>query len=61
MDGFRWTDSLVLVVLGLVIFGPKRLPEFGSSIGAALRELRNPSVREHRLTPVQRPTRRLSR
>ena len=41
MDGFHWTDLLVLVVLGLLIFGPKRLPEIGSSVGAALRELRN--------------------
>ena len=41
MDGFHWTDLLVLVVLGLVIFGPKRLPEIGASVGAALRELRN--------------------
>lgn len=41
MDGFHWTDLLVLVVLGLLILGPKRLPEIGSSVGAALRELRN--------------------
>ena len=40
MDGFHWTDLLVLVVLGLLVFGPKRLPDIGSSVGAALRELR---------------------
>ncbi len=41
MDGIHWTDLLVVVVLGLLIFGPKRLPEIGSSVGAALRNLRN--------------------
>lgn len=40
MDGFHWTDLLVLVGLGLLIFGPKRLPEIGSSVGAMLRELK---------------------
>ena len=45
MDGFHWTDLLVLVGLGLLIFGPKRLPEIGASIGAMLRELKR-SVRE---------------
>lgn len=45
MDGFHWTDLLVLVALGLLIFGPKQLPEIGSSVGAMLRELKR-SVRE---------------
>jgi sec-independent protein translocase protein TatA len=27
-----------LVVLGLIIFGPKRLPEMGSSLGRTIRE-----------------------
>lgn len=38
MDGFHWTDMLALLALGLLIFGPKRLPELGRSVGSALRE-----------------------
>lgn len=40
MDGFHWTDMLALLALGLLIFGPKRLPELGRSVGSALREFR---------------------
>lgn len=40
MDGFHWTDMVALLALGLLIFGPKRLPELGRSVGSALRELR---------------------
>ncbi len=31
-----WPEIVVLVVLALVIFGPKRLPELGSSLGKAI-------------------------
>ena len=31
----------VIVLLALVVFGPRRLPEFGRSLGQAIRELRN--------------------
>jgi Sec-independent protein secretion pathway components len=33
-------EILVVLVLALVVFGPKRLPEVGRQIGGALRELR---------------------
>ena len=34
------TELLVLVVIGLLVFGPKRLPELGRSLGKTLVELR---------------------
>jgi len=43
--GLHWYDLLGLVVLGLLIFGPKRLPEMGSSIGRTIREFQK-SMRE---------------
>lgn len=43
--GFHWYDMIVLVVLGLIIFGPKRLPEMGSSLGKTIREFQK-SIRE---------------
>lgn len=36
--GMHWEYLLPLVVLALLIFGPKRLPEMGSSIGKTIKE-----------------------
>jgi len=43
--GLHWWDLLGLVALGLIIFGPKRLPEMGSSLGKTIREFQK-SMRE---------------
>lgn len=45
MGGLHWYDLIGLVVLGLIIFGPKRLPEMGSSLGRTIREFQK-SMRE---------------
>ncbi len=34
-------EILVILVVALLVFGPRRLPEIGRQVGAALRELRN--------------------
>jgi sec-independent protein translocase protein TatA len=33
-------EILVVLVVALIVFGPKRLPEVGRQVGAAMRELR---------------------
>lgn len=33
-------EILVILIVALVVFGPKRLPEVGRQVGAAVRELR---------------------
>lgn len=43
-------DLLPVIVLALLIFGPKRLPEMGSSIGKTIKEFQK-SMKE-----VQEPT-----
>ncbi|HEY6538458.1 MAG TPA: twin-arginine translocase TatA/TatE family subunit [Candidatus Dormibacteraeota bacterium] len=35
---------LLVVLLALVVFGPKRLPELGSSLGKALQEFKRAST-----------------
>jgi sec-independent protein translocase protein TatA len=40
MDGLHWLDLLVLLGMGLLIFGPRRLPQVGATLGAMLRDLR---------------------
>ena len=34
------TELMVILVLALIVFGPKKLPEMGKSIGKGLREFR---------------------
>jgi sec-independent protein translocase protein TatA len=43
--GLHWYDLVGLVLIGLLIFGPKRLPEIGSSLGRTIREFQK-SMRE---------------
>ena len=58
--GFHWPELLGLVIIALLIFGPKRLPEMGSSIGKTIREFQK-SMREvtapvdDAVTPVAPP------
>ena len=43
--GFHWTELLLVMVVALLIFGPKRLPEVGSAIGKTFKEFKK-SVNE---------------
>jgi sec-independent protein translocase protein TatA len=40
MPNLGFGEILLILVLALVIFGPKRLPEMGRSIGRSMREFR---------------------
>ena len=46
MFGLGWPEVAVVAVIALFIFGPKKIPEIGSSLGQTLRgfkdELNNP-------------------
>ena len=64
-------EIIVVLIIALIVFGPKRLPELGSSLGRGIREFRNtvtgdksdddePEVKEIRATtppaaPVEQP------
>jgi sec-independent protein translocase protein TatA len=37
------TEMLVILLLALIVFGPKRLPEIGRTVGKGLREFRRAS------------------
>jgi sec-independent protein translocase protein TatB len=43
LDILGWTDSLILMVLALVVFGPRRLPQIGRQIGKLMYEFRKAS------------------
>jgi len=36
MFGYSWGTLLIILVIVLLLFGPKRLPELGESIGKAI-------------------------
>lgn len=38
-DGIGKTEIIIVAVVILVIFGPKRLPEFAKSLSQAIREI----------------------
>ena len=40
IPGFNGFDLIILFVVALLAFGPKRLPEMGSAIGRAIKEFR---------------------
>jgi sec-independent protein translocase protein TatA len=38
INGFEW---ILLVVVALLLFGPKKLPELGKAVGKSFREFKN--------------------
>jgi sec-independent protein translocase protein TatA len=40
MFGYSWGPILIILVIVLLLFGPKRLPELGESIGKAIRSFK---------------------
>ncbi len=41
MFGYSWGPILIIMVIVLLLFGPKRLPELGESIGKAIKSFKN--------------------
>ncbi|MBA7517098.1 Sec-independent protein translocase protein TatA [subsurface metagenome] len=40
MFGLGWQELVIILVIALIIFGPKKLPELGKSLGQAIRGFR---------------------
>ena len=51
---FRPMHLLVILVIVLLVFGPKRLGEIGKSLGEGIRALRQ-GVRDDKPTPESKP------
>jgi TatA/E family protein of Tat protein translocase len=43
MLGIGFPEMLLIMAIALLVFGPKKLPEIGKSLGRALREFRRTS------------------
>ncbi|AEB10405.1 twin-arginine translocase TatA/TatE family subunit [Desulfobacca acetoxidans] len=46
MFGYNITTLIIILVIALLLFGPKRLPELGDSIGKAIRGFKKASEAE---------------
>ncbi len=40
MFGLHWPELVIVLVLAVVVFGPKRLPEIGGSLGKTIKSFR---------------------
>ncbi|MCW6038999.1 twin-arginine translocase TatA/TatE family subunit [Spirulina subsalsa FACHB-351] len=40
MFGLGWPEVVVIAIAGLLIFGPKKIPEMGAALGKTLRGFR---------------------
>ncbi|GBF82737.1 twin-arginine translocase TatA/TatE family subunit [Aphanothece sacrum] len=51
MFGLGWTEVIIILVVSLFIFGPKKFPEIGASLGKTLRgfkeEINHPTDDDH--------------
>jgi sec-independent protein translocase protein TatA len=49
MFGYNFTTLIIILVIALLLFGPKRLPELGDSIGKAIRGFKKATEDDHNL------------
>jgi sec-independent protein translocase protein TatA len=47
-------EILVIFVVALIVFGPSKLPEFGKSLGEAIRGFKK-SINDGEKTPIESP------
>ena len=45
MFGLGWQELVIILVIALIIFGPKKLPELGKSLGQAIRGFKEGSTK----------------
>jgi sec-independent protein translocase protein TatA len=53
MFGYSWGPILIILVIVLLLFGPKRLPELGESIGKAINSFKKAHEEPENLTHKQ--------
>ena len=41
MGNIGWQGAIIILIVLLVVFGPKRLPEMGRSLGRGMREFKD--------------------
>ena len=58
MPSIGWQEILIVLFLILLIFGPKRLPEIGRSVGKTIKEFKtSTSEIQEQIIPEKNPPR----
>jgi sec-independent protein translocase protein TatA len=52
-----WQGALIIILVLLLVFGPKRLPEMGRSLGRGLREFKDSVTGDHKHDHEDEPER----
>ncbi|MFM7450704.1 MAG: twin-arginine translocase TatA/TatE family subunit [Leptolyngbyaceae cyanobacterium] len=47
MFGLGWPEVIVIAVVAILIFGPKKIPELGSTLGKTLRGFKEEVSQSH--------------
>ena len=55
MFDFSPVQIIIVLVIALLIFGPKRLPEMGRNLGKGLRDFKGGLTGEHEAPPGDAP------
>ena len=50
MFGIGFPELILILIIGLVVFGPGKLPEIGKAVGKSLREFRSASTEDNTKT-----------
>lgn len=56
MFGFGFQELIIILVIALVIFGGKKLPELGSGLGKAIREFKRGTSEPEEIDVTPRET-----
>ena len=52
MFGMSLTEITVILVLGLIVFGPERIPKIARTVGKAIREMRKAAAEVRRTIDI---------
>lgn len=47
MFGLGWAEVIIILIVAVSIFGPKKIPELGSSLGKTLRGFKDEVIRDN--------------
>jgi sec-independent protein translocase protein TatA len=57
LSNISFGEFLLIAVVALVLFGPKKLPEIGRALGKAIQEIKNGAreIMEDKPAPIEKP------